>query len=289
MPPWFTIMERQKQLNEKIETGYRFGHLVVEAKTSEKKNGFPVWLCRCDCGNTVLLDTRWIKRGTKTDCGCITKLPVGAKDIAGQRFGRLTAIEPTGERGYGGCLMWYCLCDCGNYVDVPVKQLTSGYKKSCGCWGHPPISKLEGKRFGNLTVLNYVEKREGQNYWHCICDCGNEVDVRENYLKCGHTVSCGCKQASQIIENLKLVDGTSVTILEAGKKHLNRSNTSGCTGVYFSQKSQRWIAQITFRRKTYYLGSYVKKEDAITARKRGEEMHDDFLEKYYSQLRVADK
>ena len=274
-------MKRENERNKKIEIGYRFGHLVVEARTADKKNGFRIWLCRCDCGNTVLMDTRWIQRGTKMDCGCITKLPVGAKDITGQRFGRLTAIEPTGMRGYGGCLVWRCLCDCGNYVDAPLNQLRSGYKKSCGCWGHPPVSELEGKRFGDLTVLNYVEKREGQHYWRCRCDCGNEVEVRENYLKRGHTTSCGCKQATQIVENLKLVDGTSVTILEAGKKHLNKSNTSGYAGVYFNQKSQQWRAQITFRGKTYYLGSYEKKEDAIEARKRGEEMHDDFLEWYY--------
>lgn len=80
-----------------------------------------------------------------------------------------------------------------------------------------------------------------------------------------------------------------MTILEAGKKHLNKSNTSGYAGVYFNQKSQQWRAQITFRGKTYYLGSYEKKEDAIEARKRGEEMHDNFLAQYYSRLQATDK
>ena len=28
--------------------------------------------------------------------------------------------------------------------------------------------------------------------WHCICDCGNEVDIRSQDLRSGKTQSCGC-------------------------------------------------------------------------------------------------
>ena len=93
--------------------------------------------------------------------------------------------------------------------------------------------------------------------------------------------SCGCLQAATIVENLKLCEGTSVTILEAVKHRRLPTNQSGYTGVYRSKKSGKWVAQITFKRKTYYLGSYDKIEDAVKARHRGEEMHDDFLEWYY--------
>lgn len=104
----------------------------------------------------------------------------------------------------------------------------------------------------------------------------------QTLLQTGKTVSCGCLQAEAIRENLKLCDGTSVTILEATRNHLSKSNTSGYTGVYWSS-TQKWRAQITFRRKTYYLGSFAHIEDAIAARKCGEEMHEDFLNWYYTQ------
>ena len=52
---------------------------------------------------------------------------------------------------------------------------------------------------------------------------------------------------------------------------------------YRSARSGKWQAQITFKRKTYYLGSFDKLEDAVKARKRGEEMHDVFLEWYYTE------
>lgn len=41
------------------------------------------------------------------------------------------------------------------------------------------------------------------------------------------------------------------------------------------------MAQITFKGKTYYLGSHTKIEDAVQVRQRGEEMYDEFLEWYH--------
>ena len=105
----------------------------------------------------------------------------------------------------------------------------------------------------------------------------------QTLLQTGRTKSCGCLQAEAYRDNLKLVDGTSVTILEANKKKLNRNNTSGYTGVYLDQKRSKWIAKIGFKGKTYYLGAYSDKQDAIKARQKGEKLHDDFLEWYYSR------
>ena len=164
---------------------------------------------------------------------------------------------------------------------VSSHQLNCGYTKSCGCLGHPPLKDFIGKRFGQLTVIAYEEKRAGMHRWRCKCDCGNETVVGQTLLQTGKTKSCGCLQKQIILDNLKLVDGTSVTVLEASKKRLSKTNTSGCTGVYQDKKSGQWRAQITFKNKTYYLGSYAKMEDAVKARKRGEEMHDDFLAWYY--------
>lgn len=72
-------------------------------------------------------------------------------------------------------------------------------------------------------------------------------------------------------------------MLEASKKHLWSSNTSGYTGVYQNKKTGRWIANITFKGKKYHLGTFDKIEDAVRARKLGEEMHDDFLKWYYEE------
>ena len=48
-------------------------------------------------------------------------------------------------------------------------------------------------------------------------------------------------------------------------------------------------AYISFRKKRYYLGRYQNIEDAVKARKRGEEMHDEFLEWYYREYPKQEK
>ena len=327
-------------MRPRIETGFRVGKLTVAGPTAERKNGYTVWTCVCDCGASIALDTRTLQRGTVRDCGCETRVKPGQKDLTGQRFGRLVCLEPSRERDKQGGTQWLCRCDCGKACLASTHQLSGGYKKSCGCLSHPPLKDYVGQRFGHLTVLEYAGKRDGMHRWRCLCDCGRETvvgqtllqsgktkscgcngdppledltgrvfgkltvleqaerkngtsywrcrcacgeetTVRYAYLLSGHTKSCGCLQRNVVSDNLRLMDGTSVTVLEAIRKRTLSSNTSGHTGVYWNAKNQKWAAQITFKRKTYYLGSYEKIEDAIKARKRGEEMHDDFLDWYY--------
>lgn len=278
------VMERSKKsyVRPKIAVGSRVGLLTVTTPTGQRKNGYTVWECRCDCGGKILLDTRCLQRGTVTDCGCLSKTRPGQRDITGQRFGKLVAVEPTDQRA-SGTVVWKCRCDCGGEVSASLHQLCSGYRKSCGCLSHPPLKDFIGKQFGRLTVTGYAGKRDGMHRWECRCSCGRETVVGQTLLQTGKTKSCGCLQAEIYKKNLKLVDGTSVAVLEAHRKKLNRNNTSGHTGVYQDVKHGRWIAQIGFKGKTYYLGSYPDKQDAVEARRRGEEMHDDFIEWYHSK------
>lgn len=223
------MKERKKP---SIKPGVRVGKLTVAEATTDRKNGYTVWLCTCECGGTIQLDTRTLQRGTVRDCGCETVVKPGQRDITGERFGQLTALYPTGAKGRGGSLIWHCKCDCDGEVDAPLSQLRSGYRRSCGCLSRPPLKNFVGKRFGRLVVQKYVGKWEGMHRWLCICDCGNETVVRQTGLQSGKTKSCGCRQKKVYVENLKLVDGTSVTKLEAARhQRLVSTNSSGHNGV----------------------------------------------------------
>jgi hypothetical protein len=50
------------------------------------------------------------------------------KDIRGQTFNRLTAIEPAQRPKH-----WLCRCRCGTLAIVSGKQLRNGMSRSCGC------------------------------------------------------------------------------------------------------------------------------------------------------------
>jgi hypothetical protein len=51
---------------------------------------------------------------------------------------------------------------------------------------------LTGKRFGRLVALYCCDKLMSRRYWMCECQCGNRKPVREDSLKTGRTISCGC-------------------------------------------------------------------------------------------------
>ena len=268
------------EIRPTIAEGFRVGMLTVEKRTAEQKNGYSVWLCRCDCGGEIMLDTRCLQRGTVRDCGCTTKVKPGTTDITGMRFGKLIAIEQTGERRNSGSAVWLCKCDCGNECKASVQQLQAGYRKSCGCLGHPPLKDYVGKRFGKLTVIEYAGKARGMHQWKCRCDCGNEAVIGQTRLQNGKTRSCGCMQSKSFLSNIGITEGTSVSMLEYYKTHLSPRNTSGYTGVT-ENKNGKWVATIVFKGKTHHLGCFSNKKDAIAARQRGEEMVDDFLESFY--------
>jgi len=70
------------------------------------------------------------------------KLHSNAKDISGQRFGRLVAIEPT-EKRQRRSIAWLCLCSCGKVCEINSYHLRSGHTQSCGCL----VKELAKKHF----------------------------------------------------------------------------------------------------------------------------------------------
>lgn len=254
--------------------GQTFGRLTALEKTEERLRGAVVWRCRCDCGREVLVESRRLRSGAELNCGCEPTADA-PRDLTGLRFGRLTVLGASSGRTKSGNRLWQCRCDCGNPVETTREKLLSGSTGSCGC-GREQRKDYVGRRFGELTVVSYEGREKGSHRWRCRCDCGGETVVRQSNLQNGVTSSCGCKKDPTRF--LHFVDGTCLETIRNRK--LSAANTSGIRGVYYNRSKEKWVAQIVFRGKNHYLGSYSTIEEAACARRRGEEMFEEYLEQY---------
>lgn len=238
-------------------------------------------------------------------------------DLLGKKIGKLLVVEKLGKRLNRGGQEWLCHCDCGrdDYVATTSSLNKKVGVRSCGCYSKEVRLKnlnsqekedLTGRKIGLLLIVKEVTSAEPGRHWLCICECGNEEYVtstshlnRECEVK-----SCGCygkdlvkelskkytrnatkemyQEASKKIKetmkaNNELVENTRISSIS--NKKLRSDNKSGCTGVTF--KDNKWVARISVSGVEHYLGSFVTKEEAIVARKDGEEKYfKPLLDKY---------
>jgi hypothetical protein len=115
----------------------------------------------------------------------------------GDRFDRLTALEPVGSVR-GVATRWLCRCSCGGTKVASQRDLKHGLVRSCGCLRAEAVRRRRsvvdpGQRFGMLTVVRRLGDALGNSTrWLVRCDCGNETTARQWDMRRGHTRSCGC-------------------------------------------------------------------------------------------------
>lgn len=89
------------------------------------------WNCQCDCGKMVQVHAHKLKCGHTRSCGCAHQ--DGIRDLQGQRFGKRTVLEDSGQRRAGGGILWRCRCQCGQEKLIRQDALVAGRTRSCGC------------------------------------------------------------------------------------------------------------------------------------------------------------
>jgi hypothetical protein len=167
-----------------------------------------------------------------------------AKDISGQRFGRLVATTPT-EKREGGKIVWEFDCDCGNKVNYRSSLVTLGEVVSCGCWR---------KRRGGLSTT-----RSYQIWAKMIkrCDEANDKDY-PNYGGRG----------IQVCDRWKFFENFYEDMGEApDKKTLDRINNAegyskeNCRWVLIKtqQNNKRTNVQITYQGITLTISGWAEK------------------------------
>ncbi len=112
-----------------LEPGACYGQLTIIEQVprpldARKKEGH--YRVRCVCGGEHVRGREAIVDRKSADCGC-----GGYAALAGQRFGRLTALNQTKRKGKQRLIL--TRCDCRVESFARVGDLLSGRKRSCGC------------------------------------------------------------------------------------------------------------------------------------------------------------
>lgn len=120
-------------------TGIKLGRLTAVSDTGKNRRKMAVWLFRCDCGNLVeriaTKVVQSVRDGYKPGCDvCISP----RLNLAGQKFGKLTAIREVAQIHGNGALVWLFECECGKQIEKVghyiVHLVEKGFIPSCGSY-----------------------------------------------------------------------------------------------------------------------------------------------------------
>lgn len=136
-------------------------------------------------------------------------------------------------------------------------------------------------KYGMLTPIKSTDERyNNEVVWEFRCDCGNIVhrslsQVKRN-TKLGYTCSCGkhktANKSEKSRQNISKVtkDGGNLSLIK--KETAYSTNKLGVKGVSYDKRRGKYVAQLSYKKKYYYLGRHDTIEEAKKAydRKRKE-------------------
>ena len=226
-------------------SGLRFGKLVVIERDLISKNKVK-WICKCDCGNKHITDTRSLKHGRCKSCGCLRK----------EITQNINHYEFDNNIGIG-----YTSNNIKFYFDKEDYELIRDY-----VW----YINSHGYVIANIPNNGGIKKI----YMHrLVMDVLNDPEKIIDHIY--HDKTDNRKINLRVVNN-QLNSFNHIT---------SKKNTSKTTGVYWHKKRKKWEALIGYKRKNIYLGSFKNKDDAIKARKRAEkELYGEYALKDYNDF-----
>ena len=202
------------------------------------------------------------------------------KDLTGNRFGMWKVIKVNGYDNQNK-ILWLCECECGNERNVSGNSLRSGRSNSCGCYDF----KLNKTKHFSSDLPEYriwkamktrCDNPNADNFIHYgakgikVCE---RWQIFENFYKdmgsrptVNHSIDRINVNGNYEPNNCRWVTHTQ----QVRNVGLRKDNLSGCKGVVFNTKSNKWTSAITINGKRMHLGYYNELEEAIKVRKNAE-------------------
>lgn len=225
-------------------------------------------------------------------------------DLTGRQFGRLTVIEQIEDyvdnkgKHYA---RWSCRCSCDKNKIIIVRgsDLKNNHTSSCGCLAaEKSADRLRLQHKTNNYSELYSDKY-GNYYIGLTTNTNNEFfidaddyDKIKDYCWIEHVLSNGYHALEardrETGKNIRMhwiivgkqydhedrnpLNNRKYNLRKATQKDnarnisMHKNNTSGVMGVFWHKKNNTWIAEIGVDNDLIYLGSFISKKDAITAR-----------------------
>lgn len=218
-----------------------------------------------------------------------------AIDLKNVRFERLVAKEPVG-RDSRGCVLWKCLCDCGNEIVVSSNKLRTGHTRSCGCL-IKTVLKERNKRETEFDLSNeygigittnthkefYFDKEDYdliKDYAWLENDQGYIIAPIDGKNVRLHRLVYKCKE-DEILDhrNRKRYDNQKANLRIATRQQnginrgANRNNRLGVKGVSYDEKNDVYVARIMVNGRTINLGSAKNIDEAKQLRTDAEKLY----------------
>lgn len=238
-------------------------------------------LCRCECGVEKIISVSDLFTG-KTGNRCVHINP-RYRSIKGKKFDSLLVLDDTGVDSSRRRIA-KCLCDCGNIHYVQASTLLRGESTNCGCQTKLAKSyNFTNMRFGHLVAKYKIDRKNAGLFaiWHCQCDCGNTIELESRQLTSGERTNCGC------LHNYYL---NRFANSYKNKDEMDRKAVLGCVGVCFDKQRNKYMSVIKFNNKAYTLKACKTVDEAIAARRLGEEkLYKPIIEYYEKWLAKGDQ
>jgi hypothetical protein len=147
-------------------TGMRFGKLIVIEITDERsKRGLVRWLCKCDCGKTIITLGSRLREGSVKSCGCYQRELIS-------NIGKYTNTLPDGVSNFN-YLLWVYKYNAKkdsrefSLSDDYVRKIT---KQNCYYCGISPSTVWRKQGSASPYIANGID-RINNNLGYTVENC----------------------------------------------------------------------------------------------------------------------